>query len=76
MAVTYTTLKTLGFVQIKDQKELIRPVGDNCMLLASGNNIYMNGVHLINTEFIDIDNLKKYLEKAIQAKRRDGSNVK
>jgi hypothetical protein len=75
MAVTYTTLKTLGFIQIKGQKELVRPVGDNCMLLATGNNIYMNGVHLINTEYIDIESLKKYLEKAVQAKRRDGNNA-
>lgn len=76
MAVTYTTLKTLGFIQIKGQKELIRPVGDDCMLVASGSDIYRNGIHLINTEFIDIEGLKKYLEKAIQSKRRDGSRTK
>lgn len=75
MAVTYKTLETIGFTKVKDQDALVRAVGDNCVLVASGNNIFMNGALLINTEFIDLEGLKKYIEKAVQSKRKDGDKA-
>ena len=78
MAITKTQLKQpidkggLGFTQIRGSSDLIRPVGDdNTLILTSaGSHIYINGSHLINTEFMDIAFLKSYLEKVIQGKRK------
>jgi len=69
MAITNKQLGTIGFTKIKDSKSMIRPVGDDLMLSASKTGIYLNGVHMINTEYIELDFLKKYIEKVIQAKR-------
>lgn len=70
MAITKTQLKTIGFTQIRDSSDLIRPVGDDIMLTAASSHVYLNGMHLINTEFMELDFLKTYLEKVIQGKRK------
>ena len=70
MAITDTQLKTLKFTSLRGSKDLIRPVGDDIILTAQKSHIYLNGSHLINTEFIDVKFLEKYLEKVIQAKRK------
>lgn len=70
MAITKTQLRTIGFTPIKDSSDLIRPVGNDIMLTASGSHVYLNGMHLINTEFMELDFLKTYLEKVIQGKRK------
>ena len=70
MAITKKQLTTIGFTQIRDSSDLIRPVGDDLMLTATGSHIYLNGMHLINTEFMELAFLKSYLEKAIQGKRK------
>ena len=67
MAITKTQLKTIGFTQIRESSDLIRPVGNDIMLTAAGSHVYLNGMHLINTEFMELDFLKTYLEKVIQA---------
>lgn len=70
MAITKTQLKTIGFTQIRESSDLIRPVGNDIMLTAAGSHVYLNGMHLINTEFMELDFLKTYLEKVIQGKRK------
>ena len=70
MAITNKQLGTIGFTMIKGSKNMIRPVGDDLMLTASKAHIYLNGSHLINTEYIELDFLKEYIEKVIQAKRK------
>tara|TARA_R100000541_G_C1852900_1_gene77922 strand:+ start:334 stop:579 length:246 start_codon:yes stop_codon:yes gene_type:complete len=74
MAITKTQLKTIKFTQIRDSSDLIRPVGDDLMLTATGSHIYLNGMHLINTEFMDLKWLDGYLEKVIQGKRKHDKN--
>ena len=69
MAITNKQLGTIGFTKVKDSKVMIRPVGDDIMLTASKSGLYLNGIHIINTEFIELDFLKKYIEKVIQSKR-------
>ena len=70
MSITNKQLASIGFTIIKDSKNMIRPVGNDLMLTASQAHIYLNGAPLINTEYIELDFLKKYIEKVIQAKRR------
>ncbi len=70
MAIAKTQLKTIKFTQIRGSGDLIRPVGDDMMLTSNGSHIYLNGMHLINTEFMDLKFLKDYLEKVIQGKRK------
>jgi hypothetical protein len=70
MAITKTQLKTIGFTQIRNSGDLIRPVGNDLMLTAAGSHIYLNGMHLINTEFMELEFLKNYLEKVIQGKKK------
>ena len=70
MAITNKQLGTIGFTTIKGSKNMIRPVGNDIMLTASQAHMYMNGAQLINMEFIELDFLKKYIEKVIQAKRK------
>lgn len=74
MAITKTQLKTIKFTQIRDSSDLIRPVGNDLMLTATGSHIYLNGMHLINTEFMDLKWLDSYLEKVIQGKRKHDKN--
>ena len=76
MAITKTQLKTLNFTQIRGSNDLIRPVGDDntLMLTSVGSHIYLNGSHLINTEFMDLAFLKTYLEKVIQGRRKHDKN--
>jgi hypothetical protein len=76
MAITKTQLKTIKFTQIRGSGDLIRPVGDDLMLTATGSHIYLNGMHLINTEFMDLKWLDTYLEKVIQGKRRHDNSDK
>lgn len=70
MAITKEQLKKIKFVQLKGKAELIRPVGDDIIFTAAGSHIYINGMHLINTEFIDLDFFKKYIEKVIHGKKK------
>ena len=75
MAITKTQLKTIGFSQIRESHDLIRPVGNDLMLTSVGSHIYLNGMHLINTEFMELSFLKDYLEKVIQGKRKHDKNT-
>lgn len=70
MAITKQQLQTLLFTPIKNSNDLIRPVGNDIILTASGSHIYLNGMHLINTEFIPLDFFKQYIEMVIQGKRK------
>ena len=70
MAITKKQLQTVMFTPVRGRQELIRPVGNDLILTASGSHIYINGSHLINTEFIDLDFFKKYIEKVIQGKKK------
>ena len=70
MAITKTQLQTIKFTQVRGTQELIRAVGNDLILTASGSHIYINGSHLINTEFIDLDFFSKYIEKVIQGKKK------
>ena len=70
MAITNDQLKKIKFVQLRGQKDLIRAVGDDIILTASKGHIYLNGMHMINIEFIEVDFLTKYIEKVIQSKRK------
>jgi hypothetical protein len=70
MAITKQQLQTLLFTPIKNSSDLIRPVGNDIILTASGSHIYLNGMHLINTEFIPLDFFKQYIEMVIQGKRK------
>ena len=69
MAITHDQLRNLKFTKLKGINDFIRPVGHDIILTASKSHIYLNGQHLINTEFIDFKFLSKYLERVIQAKR-------
>ncbi len=75
MAIPKEQLKTIGFFQVKDKNELIRPVGDDIIFTAAGSHIYFNGMHLINTEFIDLAFFKTYIEKVIEGKRKHNRNM-
>ena len=70
MAITKEQLKTINFFQVKGKAELIRPVGDDIIFTAAGSHIYINGMHLINTEFIDLEFFKKYMERVIHGKKK------
>ncbi len=70
MAITKEQLKKINFVQLKGKAELIRPVGDDIIFTAAGSHIYINGMHLINTEFIDLDYFKLYIERVIHGKKK------
>jgi len=70
MAITKTQLVTIGFTQLRNSSDLIRPVGDDIILTSNGSHMYLNGIHLVNTEFITLAFLKEYLEKVIQGKRK------
>ncbi len=76
MAITNKQLGSIGFVTLRESKNMIRPVGDDLILTASQAHIYLNGAQLINIEFIDLAFLKTYLEKVIQAKRKADKHVK
>jgi len=76
MAITNKLLADkLKFTLIRGEKNMVRPVGDDIIFTASKGHIYLNGMHLINTEFIDIDFLAKYIEKVIHAKKKTNSHV-
>lgn len=70
MAITNKQLESLKFTRLKGQEQMIRAVGDDLILTATKAHIYLNGQHLINTEFIELKFLKQYIEKVIQAKRK------
>jgi hypothetical protein len=74
MAITNTQLKTIGFTQVRNSDSLIRAVGDDLIITASAAHLYLNGVHLINTEFMSLDFVKKYIEDVIQGKRKFDRN--
>lgn len=70
MAVTDKQLKDLKFTPLKGTNNLVRPVGNDIIFTATKGHIYLNGSHLINTEFIDFKFLGQYIEKVIHAKRK------
>ena len=76
MAITHDQLRDLKFTKLKGINDFIRPVGHDIILTASKSHIYLNGQHLINTEFIDFKFLTKYLERVIQAKRTSQHGTK
>ena len=76
MAITNKQLADkLKFTQLKESKDMIRPVGDDIVFTAHKAHIYLNGMHLINIDFIDIDFLFQYIEKVIHAKRKVDSGA-
>ena len=70
MAITNDQLEQLKFIKVKGSKNYIRAVGDDIILTASQAHIYLNGMHMINIEFIDMKFLELYIEKVIQSKRK------
>lgn len=70
MAITKQHLQTLKFTPIMGSSDLIRPVDNDIIFTASGSHIYLNGMHLINTEFIDLEFFKKYLDRVIEGKKK------
>jgi len=76
MAITNKQLADkLKFVMLRDSKNMIKPVGDDIIFTASKGHIYLNGMHLINTEFIDVKFLGDYLSRVINAKKKSTGNV-
>ena len=76
MAITNKQLVSIGFTMMRNNKNMLRPVGDDIILTASQAHLFLNGAHLINMEFIDLAFLTKYIEKVIHAKRKsDGGKA-